>query len=839
MNKVDVMRLNQLDFQKTLGTSADGLSQAEVAERQKIFGLNRLSKKGHGPLEVFVRQLKSALVVLLGIGCAIAFALGDYADGLAIAAILLVNTGLGFFQEYRSERTVEAISKFIKREVWVRRNGQDMFVEESEIVPGDLILLRKGDIIVADMRLITGDSLQVDESQLTGESAPVIKKASETADNSMQNRSLLFAGSVVEKGEGVGIVYATGQSTELGTIAALSIHTRRETQYEKSLKSFSSFLIKVIMLILALVFIFKITLAGSSTHITQLLLFVIAMAVGAVPEVLPVIATLSLSSGVLKLAKKDVVVKRLSSVEDLGNVTMLCTDKTGTITENSMNITGVVCEDENLLLKLACACIEPAGAGYKRFQSSYDEAFLRFTPERIKEECRHFKIVKKMLFDPDVRRERTVLSDHSTHKHYLVSVGSCRTLLAIANTPKKEEYEKTLADEGKKGIRHLGVAYKEIQYGEGFDVAQNESDLTFLGYVTLLDPLRATAKHAIKEAEKLGVAIKILSGDNREVAGYVGREIGLIREAQKVYTGDELDAMPPETFKATVNDNHVFAQVTPGQKYKIIQSLKHEHLVAYQGDGINDAPSLKLADVSIAVDNATDLAKESADIVLTRNNLEVVVDGIKYGRTIFVNINKYIVYTMISNFGNLLALAVLFLLSADLPMLPIQVLLVTVIVDVPLIIISSDSVEEAEVMQPEKHKMKELLLVSLILGIPTALFIIFYFVVVRSQTHELVATKLFVFIAFLSLIIFYAVRNKDNFWKTNLPPRSLNLSFFFAFLCSILMVYVPLFQAWFSFAPLRAGSVTIILVLMVLYFFAADFVKVWYYRAFNARHNAA
>lgn len=829
MNKKEVLSLNQEDFLAKLQTSGVGLTQKEATGRLAVYGPNVLGKKTGSALKVLGRQFQSSLIYLLIIASIISYGIKDFTDGTVILVILLINTLLGFYQEYKSEKIIEKLSQFIGRQVRVKRSGKDELLDESQIVPGDVVTVHEGDIMPADIRLLKADDLQVNESQLTGESVPVIKGVS--SDSQAVEEGLLFTGSTIEKGAGTGVVYASGKNTELGTIATLSTQTKKDTQYEKSLRSFSAFLMKVVIYGLLLIFVAKLLLNHRLSNFSELLLFVIAMAVAAVPEALPVIATVSLSSGALKLAKRHVVVKRLSSMEDLGNINLLCTDKTGTITENKMIITKVNSSDTELLLKFAFAAIAPLKGRKRRAQNSYDDAFINYVSAKIKDEARQLTIAKELPFDPEDRRRRVVLADSKNHKHYLLVMGAPEVLLEIAQSENKGQTLKVIATEGKMGLHQLALAYKEVSFSDEFDILKNETNLAFLGYVSMTDPLRPSVKATIEHAEKLGIQIKILSGDSREVAEYIGGQIGLVKPNSKVYVGSELESMNPEEFKAAVLNSSVFARVSPTDKYNIIKVLKETFVVGYQGDGINDAPALKLADVAIAVNSATDIAKENADIVLLNKSLEVIINGIKYGRSIFVNINKYIKYTMVSNFGNFIALAVLYLYSANLPILPIQVLLTTVITDIPLISIYDDSVEDGEVVRPEKHDVKELVLISLVLGIPTALFELLYFFIIRSLPQAYIQTSLYAFFTLIGLIIFYAIRNKQNFWKAKPPPALVNISFTIGFIFSFAIIYARVFQDWFSFVPLSAATTATILIMMAVYFFAADWVKVWYFEA--------
>jgi Mg2+-importing ATPase len=812
----------------TLRTSAQGISDQEAASRSAAYGKNVLQKHSVSAFLVLANQFKNTLVYLLVIASVISYAIKDYSDGTVILVILLVNTMLGFLQEYKSEKIIEKLSLFISRTVRVKRSGQMALLDQSEIVPGDVITLHEGDIAPADMRIIESDDLQVNESQLTGESLPISKRC--TSGMLTDDNAMVFTGSIVEKGEVTGVVYAIGSETEFGSIVKLSTETRKETEYEKSLKSFSNLLIKIVVVALAAVFVLKLSLVRGPLHFTALLLFIISMAIAVVPEVLPVIATVSLSSGALKLAKKHVVVKRLSSMEDLGNV--LCTDKTGTLTENKMLIQSIVASDNDFFQTIAYATIAVLKGRKHRTSNTYDDAFIAYVSKDIQEQAKAFSIAKELPFDPDDKRRRVVLHNTKNNHYYLIVIGAPEVLLDISQSDKKEQYLKNISDEGKTGLHHIAFAYKQItDYTADYEISLHEDGLSFLGYVSLSDPLRASAKHTIEQAEQLGIQIKILTGDSREVAEYIGRQVGLVDAQSTVYLGSELEAMSPEAFMEAVTTAHVFARVSPTQKYAIIKALKEKYIVGYQGDGINDAPALKLSDVAIAVNSATDIAKENADIILLSKDLEVIINGIKYGRTIFVNINKYIIYTMVNNFGTFAALAVLYLFAKELPLLPIQILLANILTDIPLVTIYSDTVEDSEVVSPEKHNIRQLLFISLVLATPTALFELWYFLIIRFEPLATIQTSVYLYITFIALIIFYALRNKGYFWKAKKPSTLLNISFLAAFIISFVIIYIPIFQEWFHFVGLSLPAALTILGIMIFYFILIDLIKVWYYKS--------
>ncbi len=833
MTKREALEFSTDEFLKRLETSVGGLSQDEAARRTARYGANVFAKKSPGMLAVLARQFRNSLIYLLIMAGVIAYAIGDYSDGTIILAILFINASLGFYQEYKSGRVIEKLSRLINKKARLLRGGALELVDEADIVPGDYIVIREGDIVPADVRLIEDEGLLINESALTGESVPVGKRAPRDRGARASSDSIILAGSIVEKGEGKAIVYATGGASELGTIAALSTAATKETQYEKSLEALSSYLMRVILAGLLVIFCVKLILTSGRADTSSLLLFIIALAVSTIPEALPVIATVTLSAGAIALGKRHVVVKRLSALEDLGNVNLLCTDKTGTITENKMAVRDIVSPERDLFERLAYAAITPIKNRKIRKENSYDEAFLAYMDYSVRREAKAISIVKELPFDPEARRHRVVLYDSARDRHYLAVIGAPEAVFPIVKHERVTRDRGVIAEEGARGLHHLAMAYKPVEYAEGFDIFKNERDLTYLGYVSFVDPIRSGVRRTLSEARRLGVEVKILTGDGSEVAGYIGREIGIIKEGEKVLSGDDLRKMDAVSFRDAVETHGVFARVTPEDKHNIIKTLKEKHVVAYQGDGINDAPALKLADVGIAVNSSTDIAKESADIVILNKSLDVVVSGIKSGRSIFVNINKYIRYAMANNFGVFAALAILFLFSSALPILPVQALLNNLLGDIPHVIIASDTVESDEVVRPERHNMKELLGVSLLLGLPTALFGLGYFAMIRFVRIPVLQTSLYVFFTLQALIIFFAVRSKRHFWRAKAPSFYLDGAFAAAFAVSLGVIYVPLFQKWFSFVPLPASSIWLIIALLVCYLIVVDYLKVWYYKVIN------
>ena len=800
--------------------NSTGLSTAEAKSLLTKDGPNLIPKKGVSVLAVLGRQFKSSLVYLLVAASIISFIVADYSDGIVVLCILLINTGLGFFQEYRSEKIVEKLSHLIGTYAQVIRDGKPDLIPVSGVVVGDIIVIREGDIVPADAHLAVSEGLEVNESQLTGESVAVAKKDGDA----------VFTGSLIEKGYAHGLVYATGKNTQLGSIATLSSDTKKETEYEKSLRAFSTFLVRVVLIFLGILIILKIVIVGPAVaagDMSSLVLFIIALAVAIVPEALPVIATITLSQGALKLAKRHVVVKRLSSLEDLGNITLLCTDKTGTITENKMSVKNVEGDADRLLTFFYASNVAQGKHHRKNQVNPFASAFEAYVTDKVRAEAKHFKIETELPFDPETRRSYMLLTDTANaakHKNYLIAIGAPEVL-----SPHYKEGQGA-------GLRQLAMTYKEVVSEDPahFDITKNTHGMDYVGVVSFEDPLRPTAKPTIELAKKLGVSIKILSGDSRETVADIGRQVGLVEANERVMIGDELEALLKKSeaeYEKAILAHSAFARVSPRQKYDIIKILKKTNVVGYQGDGINDAPALKLSDVAIAVDSASDIAQENSDIILLSKNLEVVVNGIKYGRGIFVNIDKYIKYTMVGNFGNFLALSALYLGSTALPLLPIQILLTNLLTDIPLISIASDTVGADEIVKPTKHKPRELVLISLILGVPTALFELAYVAILAAHPQSVATaqTGLYIFLS-LQLVIFFSIRNRGYFWKAHRPSNLLILSFSFAFIVSLSLIYIPWVQNIFSFTALPFSDIGIVLGMTVGYFILLDVVKVLYYR---------
>lgn len=811
------------DLQSVIGDySPYGLTSSQVRSKLIRYGENKFAAKKINGWKIFFGQFINPLSLILISASVLSICMGEYSDAIVIMAIVLINSILSFVQEFRSGKAIEKLSELIEHKCVVIRNNEQVVIEANRLVPGDTIILRGGDVVPADIKIMESCELSVNESQLTGESVPV-NKASDIGND------LLYTGSIIENGHCQGVVFATGNQSALGKIARLSKDTKKATPYQKSLAQFSLWLIKMIGATVVLLLAVKAFTIGNTSNFIEVVLFAVALAMATVPEALPMITTINLSYGALKLAKQNVIVKRLNTIENLGRINLLCTDKTGTLTEDCLTVSKVVSDDEALFQKFAFVSTEDFELNHRKHTNSFDNAFLQYIPQNVKAKTGYWERLYTVPFHPALRRRRVVVQDPMSGKIYLVVTGAPETLIALSQTGKNERYQQLIADAGSQGMRQLAIAFKEIEYTSDFDIDENENGLHFLGFANLYDPLRKTAKATVDKARALGVDVKILSGDSPEVVTFAGREIGLVKDGDPIYTGDDLIQMSDAQFESAIRECSVFARVTPEQKYNIIKRLKQEFVVGYQGDGINDAPSLKLADVAIAVHNATDVAKDSADIVLLEDDLEVVINGIQYGRSIFVNINKYIKHALIGNLGNFFSLIFFYLVfAADIPMLAIQLLIGNIIQDMPLMTVFSDSVDIEEVRKPQAaSQIKSVLKTSMMLGAFTAVYYLLFFLFVGTQATPMTQTTLFLFYNFTQLLVIVSVRSKQHFfWQGAKPSRLLLGSIVLFMAVSVALAYIPFTAGIMGFVPLPLMNIVVLSGATLLFIFSLDIAKV-------------
>lgn len=817
-----------------------GLGEDEVRSFLDRYGPNVLKSEETYWWQLLLRQFRSVFIYMLVLAAGLAFLLGQRIDGTMILAFVLLNSSLGFYQEYRSEKTLRLLKQFTVSRARVIRQGKEKIIKSSGLVPGDLVIIEPGDIIPADLRLFEENNLLVDESILTGESAPVKKTAAklkQTAKETYRAQNIVFSGTTAVGGKAKGVVIATGDRTEIGKISHLMRETVRLSSFTKGIDRFSKFILRLVIVTLVFVFIANLFIKGSQANLTELIIFSIALAVSVIPEALPVVITFSLSRGALRLAKNKVIVKRLSAIEDLGSIEVLCTDKTGTLTENSLTVDRVYAASGGQPLFSASLAAPFLREKKEQPNNAFDLALWHKLSAEKKKEILGYQRLAEEPFDPERRRNSLLVKKEN--KIELLVRGAPEEIINLCSGLKQSEINNLnswMAELGERGQRIIAVARKELSRTVE-DLIKEEHKLRLEGLISFIDPLKATTKEAVAKAKKLGVKVKILTGDKAEVAGWVAYQVGLVDNYKKVISGEELDRLSPADQHKAIEQYNVFARVSPQQKYRIIQLLQEKNEVGFLGEGINDAPALKIANVALAVEGAADIAREAADIVLLKKNLKVIIDGIQEGRIVFNNTIKYIKATLSSNFGNFYAVAIASLFIDYLPMLPLQILLVNLLSDFPMIAIAADNVDADELKKPKSYNVKEIALVATLLGIVSTIFDFIFFALFYRHSPQVLQTNWFIGSILTELLFLYSIRTQFFFLKAKRPPAALLWLSAVALGVTIFMPFSHIGQEFFRFVAPTAKSLTLILIVVVSYFITTETVKLLYYKFSNFKEK--
>ena len=840
-----------------LKTSPSGLSKKEVILRQKKYGLNDIKIKSSGALAIFVRQLKSPFAYFLFLAAVISFFIGENADFIIIAAVVLINILIGFFQEYRAERAIHLLQKYISQNVKVLRQSKEIFTNKKDLVPGDIVLLEPGDKIPADLRLLKAENFLVDESILTGESAPLSKTHDALSSESRQifeAKNILFAGALVVSGKAEGLVVGTGKNTAFGEIAGTLSGNHKESSYEKSIIYFCRLVLRIVLITIALLFAANLLFKGTSNFM-EFSLFSVALIISILPEALPVVVTFSLAQGSIRLAKRHVVVRRLSAIEDMGNIEILCTDKTGTLTENKLSLQKIISSDRRkcLLYGLLSSNINDRK---QSILNPFDLALFDKSPDSFWKEYQKYEILYELPFNSSRMRSGFIVKNKKGEK-YLIVKGAPEIILKLCGRAggksAKKELKEDTQREGESGKRVLALAYKKIparrlvrrklteggSLGEGGSkdiiTEEDEKNLAFLGYFVFEDPLKSTAVEALKLAKKLGVKVKVITGDSKEVAGYIAQKIKLINNPGEVVSGEELEKMPPDEFDQTCLDSAVFARISPGLKYKIVKSLQKRYDVGFLGEGINDVPALKSANVAIVVQSASDISREVSDIVLLKKDLRVIIEGIKSGRNIYSNINKYIKCTLASNFGNFYSIAAISLFINYLPMLPVQILLANLLTDFPLISVANDSVDSEELKKPKAYKLSSALPLIIALAIISTVFDLVFFAIFYNHQPSVIQTLWFIESILTELVLIFIVRTRYLSWKAKKPGFSLVFLSVLGGAAALLLPFFAFGKNFFHFVNPPAAALMIVFLLIAAYAVFSETAKLVYFRYVSGR----
>ena len=817
-------------FQK-LNTSELGLSQNEVDKILHLLPPHQKTKsEGQKNLILYLRQYKSPLMLLLIGAVFLSAFLGDSTDGIIILLIVVLSGTLSFFQERNAGRVVEKLKLMISIKNMVLRDGKLEEIISSQIYPGDILILQAGDMIPADCLLLESNELHTNEASLTGESFPVRKSPETLKENTelAKRSNCLWEGSSVISGNGKALVISIGDETIFGNISE-SVSVATETEFERNINDFGFFLMKITLMLSMFILVVNLLLHKG---IIESALFALALAVGMAPELLPAITTIAMSAGAERLLKKKVIIKKLSSIQNLGEVNLLCTDKTGTITEGTIGVSGLVDIDgnENDYVKRIVFWNATFESGY----ANPIDVALR----NIKIEAKNIPIkIGEIPYD-FIRKRLSILVDYE-NKKLLITKGAFSQIIEICSHVrlssgeiveldlKRDSLWTKYKEYGEKGFRVIGVCDQIIQ--ENFISKEQEIEMIFAGFILLNDPVKEGIIETIAKLSELLVQLKIITGDNQNVARSIALQIGI--KEPIILTGQDLLLMSTEALELKARETHIFAEIEPQQKERIIHALRKSYTVAYLGDGINDVSAINAADVGISVENAVDIARSAADIVLLEKNLMVLVEGMKEGRKTFANTLKYILINTGSTFGNMFSVAIASLLLPFLPMLPKQILLTNFITDFPYLSIASDNVDNEQVMMPGKWDLKLIRNYMVIFGIHSSLFDLLTFLIlihVLKTPESRFQTGWFVESILTELFILFIVRTRKNFFKSR-PSKYLLLLSLFGALLTISLPYLP-GALKIGLVPLPLINILTMILIVVAYIFSADILKVWFFK---------
>ena len=846
---IDIAHADSASTLQQLNTSVNGLSSTEAETRLKQYGPNDIAReKRLSAAKRLFAILRDPLLALLVVLAIVSFVTGNFAGTIMIVIMIAIAVTLRFSQERRADTAADKLKAMVRTTATVLRDGERREIDLSEVVPGDIVMLSAGDMVPADIRILSAKDLFVNQTTLTGESLPIEKTAAQVStqnQDALEMSNICFLGSNVESGTAIGLVVSTGSETYFGTLAGKLMGQSQATSFDKGVNSFTRLMITFILVMVPLVFL----LNGLTKHDwVQALLFALAVAVGLTPEMLPMIVTVNLAKGAITMSRKKVIVKRLSAIQNFGAMDVLCTDKTGTITlgrivlEKHLDIWG----QERDEIQEYAYLNSYFQTGLKNLM---DVAVLNHADleKRIVQD-RHYRRIDEVPFD-FVRKRMTVVVEDKEDQHTLICKGAPEQVVplctqvgmggkAVPLTPEHKTHIDTLVHSlNLDGFRVVALSCKMVSNESDNPVysVRDEADLILLGFLAFLDPPKDTAAEALGKLNQHGINVKILTGDNDVVTTTICRQVGL--PVEHILVGSAIEGMSDEQLQNVVEEATVFAKLAPSHKERIIRALQRKgHVVGFLGDGINDAPALKAADVGISVDTAVDIAKESSSIILMETSLLVLEEGVIEGRKVFGNITKYIRMAASSNFGNMFSVVGASIFLPFLPMEPLQVLVNNLLYDLSQTTIPTDKVDPEWIAKPRKWSISSVRRYIIFIGPISSIFdyatffLMLYFFKTRSNP-ELFHTGWFVESIFTQTLIVHVIRtNKIPFIQSRAS---------LAMMCSTLVIvgiaagltYSPL-AGVLGFSPLPAIFWLFLLGMLICYVVLTQFVKTWFIRKF-------
>jgi len=826
-----------------LRTSEKGLTEEEVLSRLEEYGYNEPAKKKKRTIILqILSKFVNPLVIVLLIIAGFSLFFGEKVSAILVIIMACISVFLSFVQEYRAGQEAEKLSEMVRTTTTVYRNSRPKEINIREIVPGDIVYLSAGDMVSADLRIISCKDLFINQSALTGESFPVEKTCepiSSANKTPIELTNIAFMGSSVVSGTGIGVVVKTGLYTQFGEISRKLATITIASSFDKGIRKFTWLMIRAMVVLVLVIFAINTFNKG---NIIQALLFALSVAVGLTPEMLPMIVAINLSKGAIAMSKKDVIVKRLNAIQNFGAMDILCTDKTGTLTLDKIILEkhcDVVRQENDDVLRLA-------------YINSYYQTGLKNVLDRaiLKHEklvVKQYKMIDEVPFDFSRKMMSVVVENDG--RHMMIVKGAPEEIYKrctrfdlegdifdlgggnlILLPDLKAEYDKLSAE----GFRVLAIAYKDFNQPKDRYTKDDEQDLILKGYIAFLDPPKPSAKKTIEKLKSLGIDFKVLTGDNELVTKKICSEVGL--DIKGFATGEQVEKATDGELREFVKTTTVFARLSPLQKERVIHALHdNNHIVGYLGDGINDAPALKTADVGISVNNAVDIAKETADIILLRKNLKVLVDGVVEGRKTFGNILKYIKMGSSSNFGNMFSMTGASLFLPFLPMLPIQILLNNFLYDISQIAIPSDDVDEEYLMKSRPWNVAYIKKFMLFIGPVSSIFDfitfgILWFIFYAQQ--PLFNTGWFLESLCTQTLVIHIIRTGKIPFIESKPSQFLMFTSIYIVSIGLVLPFTPLGK-YFGFVQPPSMYFLALVFIVCFYLLTVQFVKSWFIKRYG------
>jgi P-type Mg2+ transporter len=834
-NKVSFWNVPTAELLQQLQTTSQGLTSDEARRRITLYGPNLLKpKKRTTTLSLLLSQFKSPIILILIFASALSFSLHNHVDAIIISAIVLVSGLLGFWQEKGATNAIDKLLSIVQIKARVMRDGALKDIPVEEIAPGDIVSVSAGDVIPGDCLLLESKNLFMDEASLTGETYPEDKISGVLPEKTpLAGRvNSLFMGTHVVSGSASAVVVRTGRKTEFGKVSERLSLRSPETEFERGVRRFGYFLMEVTLLLVIAIFAINVYLARP---VLDSFLFALALAVGLTPQLLPAIIMVNLAHGAKGMALKKVIVKRLASIENFGSMNVLCSDKTGTLTEGVVHVRSTLDIDGNESEKVLL---------YAYLNSFYETGFTNPIDVAIRAH-RKFDVSAWQKLDEEpydfVRKRLSILVAHD-NTHLMITKGALKDVLAACTTAEisggavvdiaqiQDKAQAHFEEYSSQGFRTLGIAYRDVGSASNIN-KDHESGMTFLGFLVLFDPIKSGIAGTIADLRSLGVSLKIITGDNRLVAAHVAQQVGLLGPG--ILTGPDLHQMSDAALFRKVNKVNVFAEVEPNHKERIILALKKAgNVVGYMGDGINDASALHTADVGISVDSGVDVAKDAADIVLLEKDLGVLALGVREGRRTFANTLKYVFMATSANFGNMFSMAGASLFLTFLPLLPKQILLTNLMTDFPEMAIAADNVDKEMVERPRRWNMPFIRNFMMTFGLLSSLFDFLTFgvlLLILNASPEESRTGWFVESVISASLVVLVIRTRGPFLKSR-PGKSLLIATLLIVGIALALPFIPIGGTLFGFTPLPVSFLALMILIVAIYIASAEAAKKVFYK---------